>query len=352
MELSVLWFGIAVLAWVLFFVLEGFDFGVGFLGPLLGRTEAERGAAVRTVGPVWDGNEVWLVAAIGVTFAAFPDWYAALLSGLYLPMIALLLLLAVRGVAIEFRGKHDTARWRNRCDTALAASSLLLAGTWGAVLGVLVSGLALSPGGEVHTAGWLGGLGRSLDPLFGPWAVLGGFAGVLLTTVHGATFLALRTTGVLRQRARRLTVATAPALLVVALALFIAAGHAVVAAAAALLAVAAVAAWRRAEALAFAATTLAVAGSVVAVFTAHLQTGAGTGAWVLLRSTLGPAGDVTLGAAAASPAALHLITVAGVVVLPGVIAYQAWSYWVFRRRVASGPGRRTAHPAAVGRAAR
>ncbi|GAA0312018.1 cytochrome d ubiquinol oxidase subunit II [Kineococcus aurantiacus] len=328
MDLPVLWYGVTVLAWVLFFVLEGFDFGVGFLGPLLGRTEAERGAAVRTVGPVWDGNEVWLVAAVGVTFAAFPDWYAALLSGLYLPMIALLLLLAVRGVAIEFRGKHDTARWRDGCDAALATSSLLLAGTWGAVLGVLVSGLALSPDGEVHG----GGLTRSLAPVLGPWAVLGGFAGVLLATVHGATFLSLRTTGVLRVRARRLTVAAAPALVVIALALFIAAGHAVVAAAAALLALAAVAAWRRAEALAFAATTAAVAGTVVAVFTAHLA----EGSQVLLRSTLSPAGDVTLRAAAASDGALHLITVAGVVVLPAVVAYQAWSYWVFRRRVATG----------------
>ncbi|WP_432565508.1 cytochrome d ubiquinol oxidase subunit II [Kineococcus sp. SYSU DK003] len=332
MDLPVFWFGVTVLAWVLFFVLEGFDFGVGFLGPLLGRTDAERGAAVRTVGPVWDGNEVWLVAAIGVTFAAFPDWYAALLSGLYLPMIVLLLLLAVRGIAIEFRGKHDSTTWRARCDVFLATSSLLLAATWGAVLGALVTGLALSADGEVHGDGGWGGLGRSLEPLVGPWAVLGGFAGVLLTTVHGATFLSLRTTGVLRERARRLTVATAPALVVIALALFIAAGHAAVAAAAALLALAALAAWRRAEVLAFAATTVAVAGSVVAVLTAGMT----DTSWVLLRSTLSPAGDVTLRAAAASEGALHLITVAGLVILPGVVAYQAWSYWVFRKRVHTG----------------
>ena len=327
MDLPVIWFGIAVLAWVLFFVLEGFDFGVGFLGPLLGRTDAERGAAIRTVGPVWDGNEVWLVAAIGVTFAAFPDWYAALLSGLYLPMIAILLLLAVRGVAIEFRGKHDTASWHRRCDAFLAGSSLLLAATWGAVLGALVVGLALDPGGNVRGSG----LGRSLAPVLGPWAVLGGFAGVLLTTVHGATFLALRTTGPVRARARRLTVATAPALAVIALALFIAAGHAAVAGALALVAVAAVAARRRAEVLAFAATSLAVAGSVVAVFTAHLGS-----TWVLLPSTLSSANDVTLRGAAASEGALHLITVAGVVVLPAVVAYQVWSYVVFRKRVRTG----------------
>ncbi|WP_432523967.1 cytochrome d ubiquinol oxidase subunit II [Kineococcus sp. SYSU DK006] len=344
MDLPVLWFAVAVLAWVLFFVLEGFDFGVGFLAPLLGRTDAERGAAVRTVGPVWDGNEVWLVAAIGVTFAAFPDWYAALLSGLYLPMVVVLLLLAVRGVALEFRGKHDSASWHARCDAFLAASSLLLATTWGAVLGALVSGLALSADGEVHG----GGLTRTLEPLVQPWAVLGGFAGLLLATVHGATFLALRTTGVVRVRARRLAVATAPVLVVVALAVFIAAGHPAVAATALLMAVTAVAAWRGAEAVAFAATSLALAGSVVAVFTAHLAAGAA----VLLPSTLGAGADVTLRGAAASEGALQLITVVGVVVLPGVVAYQLWSYWVFRRRVATGFGPRAARrlPARAGAA--
>src|SRR5690349_3351832 len=115
------WFAILVLAWVLYFVLEGFDFGVGVLAPLLGRDEHERGAAIRTIGPFWDGNEVWLVAAIGVTFAAFPDWYAGLLAGLYLPMVGILLLLAVRGVALEFRGKHDSPVWRQRCDRLLSA---------------------------------------------------------------------------------------------------------------------------------------------------------------------------------------------------------------------------------------
>ncbi|WP_337063058.1 cytochrome d ubiquinol oxidase subunit II, partial [Kineococcus sp. G2] len=270
-----------------------------------------------------------------VTFAAFPDWYAALLSGLYLPMVAILLLLAVRGVAIEFRGKHDSASWHARCDAFLAASSLLLAAGWGAVLGVLVQGLALGADGEVHAgAGALGGLTRSLAPLGTPWAVLGALAGVLLATVHGATFLSLRTTGVLRARARHLAVASAPALATCALAVFVAAGHPAVAAAAVLLAVAAVAAWRRAEALAFAASSLAVAVAVVAVFTAHALDGPA----VLLPSTLSPAADVTLRAAAASPAALELISVVGVVVLPGVVAYQLFSYWVFRARVASGHG--------------
>src|SRR4051812_24355149 len=114
------WFGLVVLCWVLFFVLEGFDFGVGLLAPLLGRDDHERGAAIGTVGPFWDGNEVWLVAAVGVPSAPSPSWSAPQLSGLSLPMVAILLLLAVRGVALEFRGKADSARWRRGWDAALA----------------------------------------------------------------------------------------------------------------------------------------------------------------------------------------------------------------------------------------
>ncbi|NAZ82842.1 cytochrome d ubiquinol oxidase subunit II [Kineococcus sp. R8] len=327
LDLPVLWFAVAVGAWVLFLVLEGFDFGVGFLAPLLGRDDAERGAVVRTVGPVWDGNEVWLVAAIGVTFAAFPDWYAALLSGLYLPMVAILLLLAARGVAIEFRAKHDSARWHARCDAVLATSSLLLAAGWGAVLGVLVSGLAMAADGEVHSVGVLGGLTRSLDPLVAPAAVLGAVAGPLLAAVQGATFLGLRTTGVLRVRARRVAVAGAALAAAGTAVAVVTSLQPVVALAAALLGVAALAAWTRHEAVAFAATSLALAAAVVGVFTAHLP--------VLLPTTLPGGADVALRTAAATPQALELISVVGVVVLPGVVAYQLFSYWVFRRRVAS-----------------
>src|SRR4029453_14756492 len=143
----------------------------GLLAPVVGRDDHERGAVVRTVGPFWDGNEVWLVAAIGVTFAAFPAWYAAMLSGLYLPMAALLLLLAVRGVALEFRGKGDGERWRRRCDAALATSSAAIVLLWGAVLGVLPHGLALGADGQVTGAG----PGRSLEPLTS-WPALTGAA--------------------------------------------------------------------------------------------------------------------------------------------------------------------------------
>ncbi|MDY7088403.1 MAG: cytochrome d ubiquinol oxidase subunit II [Actinomycetota bacterium] len=317
------WFSVVVLAWVLFFVLEGFDFGVGVLGPVLGRDDHERGAAVRTIGPFWDGNEVWLVAAIGVTFAAFPAWYGALLSGLYLPMVVLLLLLAVRGVALEFRGKGDGERYRRRADLALAASSLGIVLLWGALLAVFARGLALGADGQVIGAG----LARSLDPILTLPALFGALAALHAALMLGATFLSLRTSGPLRHRARtlarRLGMVGAVALAVTGSVT----GSSIVLAAAVLSFAAAVLARAGREALAFTTTALTVAGAVAAVLTTH-------GA-VVLPSTLNPAWSLTRESAAATPQALELITWAGVLILPGVLAYQAFSYWVFRRRVGS-----------------
>jgi cytochrome bd ubiquinol oxidase subunit II len=315
MDLPTLWFALAVTCWVLFFVLEGFDFGVGVLAGALGRDDHERGAGVTTIGPVWDGNEVWLVAAVAVTFAAFPDWYAALMSGLYLPFVLILLALAARGVALEFRSKGGTARWRAACDAVLAGSSLLVAALWGAVLGVLATGLALGADGEVVGSG----LGRSVAPLVSTPALLGAALGLGVALVQGATFLGLRTTGPLRARAR---VAALGALVPVAVLVAVVAPLGLVA-----VGVLAVLVVSRREVLAFAATSVAVAGGVVAVLAAHLP--------VVLPSTLDPAFSLTVAGAAASPGALRLITIAAVLVLPGVVAYQAFSYWVFRRRVAS-----------------
>jgi cytochrome d ubiquinol oxidase subunit II len=313
------WFAVVVLAWVSYFVLEGFDFGVGLLAPLLGRDDHERGAALRTIGPFWDGNEVWLVAAIGATFAAFPGWYAALLSGLYLPMAALLLLLAVRGVALEFRGKGDGLRWRRRCDLVLALSSGLIVLLWGALLAVFVRGLPMGPDASVS--------GSTVAPLLTPAAALGALAALLAATLLGATFLSLRTSGPVRRRARSLArrLATGGAALLV-LAGIGTASRPVLAAAVLALATGLLARYGR-EALAFATTAVGVALSVVAVFTAH-----GT---VLLHSTLDPAWSLTMSAAAATHSTLLLLTQAGAVILPGVLAYQAYSYFVFRRRVAS-----------------
>jgi cytochrome bd ubiquinol oxidase subunit II len=317
------WFSVVVLAWVLFFVLEGFDFGVGLLGPVLGRDDHERGAAVRTIGPFWDGNEVWLVAAIGVTFAAFPAWYSALLGGLYLPMVLLLLLLAVRGVALEFRGKGDGPRYRRRADVALALSSLGIVLVWGALLAAFVRGLAINAGGDVVG----GGFARTVGPVLTPAAGLGALAALYAALLLGATFLALRTSGPVRRRARTLAQWLGTGGAVALLLVGVGTGSVVVLIAAVLAFVAGLLARTGREALAFAATAVGVAGSVVAVFTSHGS--------VVLHSTVDPAYALTRDAAAATPQALELLTWAGVLILPGVLAYQVYSYWVFRRRVAS-----------------
>jgi cytochrome d ubiquinol oxidase subunit II len=317
------WFSIVVLAWVLFFVLEGFDFGVGVLDPLLGRSEHERGAIVRTIGPFWDGNEVWLVAAIGVTFAAFPAWYGALLSALYLPMAALLLLLAVRGVALEFRGKVDTSSWRRRCDLFLATSSAAIVMLWGALLTVFVQGVAMGPDGAVRGSG----LSRSLAPLLTWPALLGAVAALFAALMLGATFLSLRTSGPVRRRAGSLARWLGAAGATTFVLAGIATSSRLVLAAAALSLGAGMLARHGREALAFTTTAVAVAGTVVAVLTAHGE--------VVLRSTLNDSWSLTLSEAAATPQALTLLTRFGVVILPGVLAYQAYSYFIFRRRVAS-----------------
>jgi cytochrome d ubiquinol oxidase subunit II len=336
MSLVTAWFALVVLCWVLFLALEGFDFGVGMLGPLLGRDDHERGAVVRTVGPFWDGNEVWLVAAIGVTFAAFPSWYAAMLSGLYLPMVVLLLLLAGRGVAIEFRGKGDGERWRRRCDAALAGCSTGIVLVLGAVLSVFARGLALRPDGEVFaTPGAWGGLERTVRPLLSASAAAGAGLALFAALLLGATFLGLRTTGPIRGRARRLAMALsgvgAGGAGLIAVGMFALGGgtraELIAVTAAAASALVGLAAAERYEAVAFAVTMLAVAAAVVAVFTAHGS--------VVLPSTLDPAWSLTRTGAAATGSALRLISYAGVVVLPGVVVYQSFSYWVFRRRVAS-----------------
>jgi cytochrome d ubiquinol oxidase subunit II len=325
-DLPALWFGVTVVAWVLFFVLEGFDFGVGMLAGLGRRTAAERDAAVRTIGPVWDGNEVWLVAAVGLMFGAFPDWYAATLSGLYLPMVLVLLTLAVRGVALEFRGKvhgDGELRWKRRCDLALGWSSALTAGLWGAILTVLARGLAIGPDGEVTG----GGVTRSLGPVLTLPALAGAVAGIGAALLMGALFLGLRTSGPLRGWARAVALRCAAGLTAAGVAASVLARQPGLVVPTAALAVAGVAVLRRREGVAFAAGATAVAAAVLVVFTGRFP--------ILLPSTLDAASSLTLDGAAASPAALQLLTVAGAVVLPGVVAYQALSYWVFRRRVSS-----------------
>ncbi|GAA2319295.1 cytochrome d ubiquinol oxidase subunit II [Nonomuraea roseoviolacea subsp. roseoviolacea] len=319
MELTTVWFVLIAVLWTGYFVLEGFDFGVGILLPLLGGDEAERRTIAATIGPVWDGNEVWLLVAGGATFAAFPEWYATLFSGFYLPLFLILLALIARGVALEYRNKSDSTRgW----DRAFFWGSLGPALLWGVAFANMVRGVPLDADHEFT---------GSLLTLLNPFALLGGAATVLLFTLHGAIFLTLRTTGELRRGAARIARTLAPITLLVVITFLVAAGGAgrplrwaAVALAAAGLVGALVATLRGRDGWAFTASAVAVVAVVAALF---------TGLWPNVLPALDPANSLTVTNAASTPYTLTVMTWVAAIFTPLVLAYQAWTYWVFRRRL-------------------
>ncbi|MEO3747285.1 cytochrome d ubiquinol oxidase subunit II [Plantactinospora sp. B5E13] len=324
MELTTLWFLLVAVLFTGYFILEGFDFGVGILLPVLGRDDRERRVLINTIGPVWDGNEVWLITAAGALFAAFPGWYATLFSGFYLPMLLILLALIFRGVAFEYRHKRPDAAWKNRWDTAIIAGSLIPAIIWGIVFANILRGVPLNSHHD-HT----GGLGDLLTP----YALLGGLTTAALFTTHGAVFLALKTTGDVRVRAGRLAARLTPATAAITAA-FLATTLGIrhtpaaiaVAVVAALALVAAIAATRvRREGWAFAGTAAAIGLTVATLFTALYPN--------VLPSTTDPAGTLTVANAASAPYTLKIMSWIALFFTPVVLAYQGWTYWVFRRRI-------------------
>lgn len=209
MDLNTIWFVLIAILYVGFFVLEGFDFGVGILLPFLGKNDTERRAIINTIGPHWDGNEVWLITAGGATFAAFPQWYATLFSGFYLPLFLLLVALILRGVAFEFRSKDDNPRWRSAWDWAIFAGSLVAALLLGVAFSNLARGVPIDAQMQ-YTGGFF--------YLLNPYALLGGLATVAAFAFHGAVFLSLKTTGDLLERVRQVaTRLWLPVVLVLAL---------------------------------------------------------------------------------------------------------------------------------------
>jgi cytochrome d ubiquinol oxidase subunit II len=324
MELTTVWFVAIATLWTGYFVLEGFDFGVGMLYRVLGRNEPERRAAISTIGPVWDGNEVWLIMAGAATFAAFPEWYATLFSGFYLPLFAILVGLIVRGVALEYRGKRDEPVWRARMDAMIVVGSVLPALLWGVAFGNIVRGVPLDADHE-----YVGGFGTLLNP----FALLGGLTFVAVFVTHGAIFLALRTTDDLRVRANRLATRTGAVAAVLTIA-FLAWAQAlrgdtvsVIVTIAAIVAFAGglVANLLRREGWAFVGTTLAIGLAVVSLFVALFPD--------VMPSTLDPGSTLTIVDAASTPYTLKAMTIITAIFMPLVLLYQGWTYWVFRKRV-------------------
>ncbi|WP_244929674.1 cytochrome d ubiquinol oxidase subunit II [Nocardioides sp. W7] len=325
MELTTVWFALIAILWMGYFALEGFDFGVGMLLPVLGRTDRERRVLINTIGPVWDGNEVWLLVAGGATFAAFPEWYATLFSGFYLPLLLILVALIVRGLAFEYRHKRDEASWKQRWDLVLIIGSFVPALLWGVAFANILRGVPIDSDFE-----YVGGFFNLLNP----YALLGGAMTLLLFLTHGAMFIALKTDGPIRYAARALAVKLGVAAAVVAV-LFLgwtqvktgdvsSAVAFVVAALALVGGVAAAAAGR--EGWAFLGTFVAIAVGVAGLFLALFPD--------VMPSTLTDGTSLTTTNAAATAYTLKIMTVVAAIFTPLVLAYQAWTYWVFRKRIA------------------
>ncbi|MBV2354791.1 cytochrome d ubiquinol oxidase subunit II [Streptomyces sp. J2-1] len=324
MQLHDVWFVLIAVLWTGYFFLEGFDFGVGVLTRLLARNRPERRVLINTIGPVWDGNEVWLLTAGGATFAAFPDWYATLFSGFYLPLLAVLVCLIVRGVAFEYRAKRPEERWQRTWETAIFWTSLIPAFLWGVIFGNIVRGVPLDR--HFEYAGTLG-------DLFNPYALLGGLVTLTLFTFHGAVFTALKTVGDIRRRARGtarwlgLVTAVSAAVFLVWTQADKGDGGSLVAlvVAVAALVMALVANQLGREGWAFALSGLTVAASVAMLFLSLFPE--------VMPSTLDPAWSLTVTNASSSPYTLRIMTWCAAIATPLVLLYQSWTYWVFRKRI-------------------
>ena len=329
MDLNILWFILIAFLYAGFFFLEGFDFGAGMLLPSLGRKDVERRAILNTIGPHWDGNEVWLIVAGGATFAAFPQWYATLFSGFYLGFFLLLFALIVRGVGFEFRSKIAAARWRYGWDWAIAISSFLASFLLGVVFTNLVRGVSIDA--NMQYTG-------SFFTLLNPISLLGGLTVVMLFLFHGANFLSLKLNEGLRERAHNSAKTYFTSALVFALGLFAAllftpsafstkgALSAVLPVlAAAALVVSRVMMGKKKEGRAFICSSLAVVFTVAALFSALFPN-------VMVSST-DAANNLTIYNASSAPYTLKVISIIAAILVPVVLAYQIWTYVVFKKRV-------------------
>ena len=331
MELTILWFVLIAILWIGYLVLEGFDFGVGMLMPILSRNkdkakqDTERRLIINTIGPVWDGNEVWLITAGGATFAAFPEWYATLFSGFYIPLLLILLALIVRGVAFEYRGKINDDRWRARCDQAIIFGSWIPAILWGVAFANLVRGVELDAAHQYVGGFWA---------LLNPFALLGGLTTLVLFLLHGAVFIALKTDGEVRVKARRLAGYFSVAAVVVAggWAVWAQVAYsvpwtwaAVVVAALALVGVVIANAKAR-EGWAFLFSALAILAATVLIFGSMYPD---------VMPAQDPANSLNIDNASSTQYTLTVMTWVAVILVPVVLLYQSWTYWVFRRRLST-----------------
>jgi cytochrome d ubiquinol oxidase subunit II len=333
MDLNILWFIIVTILFIGFFFLEGFDYGVGILLPFLGTKDRERRAIINTIGPVWDGNEVWMITAGGALFASFPQVYATMFSGFYLALVLMLVALILRGVAFEYRNKNERPSWRKFWDWSIFFGSLLPALLWGVTVGNLMRGLPI----DARMYYWGG-----LVPLLNPFSLLGGLVFVSLFSMHGANFLSLKTSAEIAERAK----ATAFITWIVATVLTVAfvvwtffstdiltkpGVNGLIPAV--LVAVALLATgWlirTGKNGWAFVSGSLTVVFATIMVFAGLFPR--------ILISTATPTYNLTIYNASATPYTLTVMTVVAVIFVPIILVYQIWTYWVFRKRIEAKP---------------
>lgn len=329
MSLNTLWFILIAVLYIGYFFLEGFDLGVGILLPFLGKTDLKRRVILNTIGPHWDGNEVWLVTAGGATFAAFPNWYATLFSGFYLPLFLILLALIIRGVAFEFRSKDDHPLWRSLWDWCIFVGSLIPALLWGVAFTNFVRGVPIDQN-QIYVGGFFN--------LLNPYALLGGLVSLLAMILYGSIFLSLKTSDDLceasQNLARRLWPATFLALLAYVVATYfftdivkqlgVNPGPIPIGAVLAML-VGGYFIYTRRSGWAFIMVALSIVFAVTSVFEVLYPR--------VLVSSLNPDWSLTITNASSSPYTLKVMSIIALVLLPFVLGYQVWAYWVFRKRV-------------------
>lgn len=327
MDLGTLWFVLIAVLFIGFFFLEGFDYGVGILHPFIAKDDSERRMVINTIGPFWDGNEVWLLTAGGAMFAAFPNWYATMFSGFYLALVVILLALILRGVAFEFRSKDDRPGWRRGWDWALFFGSAIPALLWGVAVGNLARGVPIDA--DMHYVG-------TFFDLLNPYSLVGGVLTFGVFTLHGALFLTMKASGEVEKRAKRIVKMLWLPVIVVALifgGLTLAETNlfdSTISIIAFLLAAVAlvgggVVMMREQYGWAFLANGLAIVFVVVTVFAGMFPN--------VMISSLDVANNLTITNASSSEYTLSIMTVIALFFVPIVLIYQGWTYWVFRQRV-------------------
>ncbi len=324
MDLPTRWFWIIAAMFIGYFVLDGFDFGVGMSLPFLGRDDTDRRVLINTIGPVWDLNETWLIVAGAMLFAAFPEWYATLFSGFYLALLLILLALIVRGVSFEYRHQRPESQWKGWFDRMIIVGSAVPAFLWGVAFANIVRGVPLDSGFNYT--------GTFFD-LLNPYALLGGLTTLLLFFTHGAVFVTLKTEGDMRARARRLalrsgliTIVVAAVFLVVTTFAFGTVASAVLSGVAAVTLIGSVVANARgAERTSFGLMALTIGLAVLSLFASLFPD--------VMPASNDIANSLTIANASSSPYTLQIMSWTALIAMPVILGYQGFTYWVFRKRI-------------------